>query len=89
MSDECYVPLHPSMLSSSRPLVRFFLASAALSLCGTFFFAQIDFFRRHQPGISPEKYWLPQLYRIWAPGLALVFALLLLALALERWGRRE
>jgi hypothetical protein len=77
------------MPSTYRPLARFFLASSVLSLCGTFLFAQIDFFRRHHPGISPEKYWLPQLYRIWAPGLSLALVLLLLALALERRGRRE
>jgi hypothetical protein len=43
-----------------------------LALCAmvvTYVAAQVDFLRRHQPGITPERYWWPQLTHILLPGL--------------------
>ena len=69
--------------------VRFLVASATLSLPGTYLAAQIDFVRRHSPGISPKKYWLPQLTRIWLPGLAATLIFALCAFALHRRARDD
>jgi hypothetical protein len=64
------------------PLVRLLAALSVLTLAGTYVAAQVDFVRRHEPGIDPIRYWLPQLTNIWLPGLgaALVFAGLAFAL---------
>jgi len=65
------------------------LASAALlALAATFLCAQIDFVRRHRIGITPERYWWPQLWQIWLPGLGLTAALATLAFVLHRRGPR-
>jgi hypothetical protein len=51
-----------------------------LSLCtlvGTYVAAQVDFLRRHQPGIAPERYWWPQLTHVLLPGLAAAVVLAL------------
>jgi hypothetical protein len=65
------------------------LAGAALLVAAaTVLLAQIDFARRHRIGIPPERYWLPQLQQIWAPGLGLALVLSVVALVLHRRGRR-
>lgn len=51
------------------PVARVFAAIAVLAVAGTYLAAQIDFVRRHQPGISPARFFLPQLGQIWLPGL--------------------
>ena len=80
-----------------QPIVRFSrpkrvpsaLASLAiLAVAFTFFAAQIDFARRNRIGISPERYWGPQLTRIWLPGLGLALVLGLAACVRHRRGRR-
>jgi hypothetical protein len=58
-----------------------------LSLCAlvaTYLAAQVDFLRRHQPGITPVRYWLPQATHIWAPGLGATFVLAVVGLLLAR-----
>ncbi len=52
-------------------LTRALGAAALLAAAGTFLAARIDFVRRHQPGVAPARYWVPQLTHIWLPGLAL------------------
>jgi phage tail protein X len=69
--------------------VRFLAALATLSLPATFLAAQIDFVRRHNPGIAPQKYWLPQATRIWLPGLAATLIFALAAFALHRRARGD
>jgi hypothetical protein len=69
--------------------VRILAAMATLSLPGTYLAAQIDFVRRHSPGIAPERYWLPQLTRIWLPGLAATLIFALAAFALHRRARGD
>jgi hypothetical protein len=69
--------------------VRILAALASLSLPGTYLAAQIDFVRRHSPGIAPERYWLPQLTRIWLPGLAATVIFALAAFALHRRARGD
>jgi hypothetical protein len=59
-----------------------------LAIPGTFLAAQIDFARRHHIGISPERYWRPQLLQIWLPGLAFALCTGVLALVLHRRGPR-
>ncbi len=63
---------------------RVFSSLALLALALTFLAAQIDFVRRNHIGISPERYWRPQLLQIWLPGLGLALGLGLLALGLHR-----
>jgi hypothetical protein len=61
--------------TEGQPFSILFLASAALVLgVGTFVATVADFIRRHQPGISPETYLLPQARQILAPGLGLAAA---------------
>ncbi|MGA9653265.1 MAG: hypothetical protein WBV96_05070 [Polyangia bacterium] len=62
---------------------------ATLSLPGTYLAAQIDFLRRHSPGIAPERYWLPHLIRIWLPGLAATLIFALAAFVLHRRARGD
>ena len=69
--------------------VRILAALATLGLPGTYLAAQIDFVRRHSPGIAPERYWLPQLTRIWLPGLAATLIFALAAFALHRRARGD
>lgn len=61
---------------------------AVLAVAFTFFAAQIDFARRNRIGISPERYWWPQLTQIWLPGLGLAAVLSLAAFLLHRRSRR-
>ena len=76
---------------NSSPLKRSprVLASVAvLAVAFTFLAAQVDFVRRNRIGITPERYWRPQLLQIWLPGLGLALVLLVLAFVLHRRGRR-
>jgi hypothetical protein len=80
----------PGSDSDAAPVgraVRVFATLAALALVGSYVAAQIDFIRRHQPGIAPLRYWLPQARTIWAPGLAMALICAGAALALHRWRR--
>ena len=63
-------------------------ALALLAVAFTYLAAQVDFVRRHSIGITPERYWRPQLLQIWLPGTGLALVLLVLAFALHRRGRR-
>lgn len=67
---------------------RVLAALALLAVAGTFLAAQVDFVRRNHIGITPERYWRPQLLQIWLPGLGLSLVLLVLAFVLHRRGRR-
>ena len=69
--------------------VRILAALATLGLPGTYLAAQIDFVRRHTPGILPQRHWLPQLTRIWLPGLAATLIFALAAFALHRRARGD
>jgi hypothetical protein len=62
---------------------------ALLALVGTYVAAQVDFVRRHHPGVAPARYWLPQLSQIWLPGLGAVAVLTMVAFVLERYARRK
>jgi hypothetical protein len=63
---------------------RVLASLALLAIPLTFLAAQIDFARRNHIGISPERYWRPQLMQIWLPGLGLALALGVVALVLHR-----
>lgn len=54
----------------------------------TFLAAQVDFLRRYRFGMTPERYWLPQLLQIWLPGIGLTLGLGALAFLLHRRSRR-
>jgi hypothetical protein len=69
--------------------VRLLAALATLSLPGTYLAAQIDFVRRHSPGMAPGRYWIPQLTRVWLPGLAATLIFALAAFALHRRARGD
>ncbi len=77
----------PTSLGAGRA-VRLFATLAVVALVATYVAAQVDFLRRHRPGIAPFKYWLPQARLIWAPGLGLALVCALTAFALHRWKRR-
>jgi hypothetical protein len=65
------------------------LASLAVVVASvTFLAAQVDFVRRNHIGIAPDKYWLPQLWQIWIPGLGSALMFGLLSFLLHRRGRR-
>jgi hypothetical protein len=66
---------------------RVLAALALLAVAFTFLIAQIDFVRRNRIGITPERYWGPQLLQIWLPGIGLALLLLVLAFVLHRRGR--
>jgi hypothetical protein len=68
--------------------VRLCATVALLTIVGTYVAAQVDFLRRHQPGIAPETYWIPQLLQIWAPGLAVGTLFAVSAVILHRWQQR-
>lgn len=61
--------------------------AAVLTVAGTYVAAQIDYVRRHTPGVSPARYLAPQARVIWLPGLALAAALGVLAWWLGRRAR--
>jgi len=67
---------------------RVLTALAVLAVAFTFLAAQVDFARRNRIGITPERYWRPQLLQIWLPGIGLALFLLVLAFVLHRRGRR-
>jgi hypothetical protein len=69
--------------------VRLLTALATLSLPVAYLAAQIDFVRRHSPGIAPDRYWLPQVTRIWVPGLAATLIFALAAFVLHRRPRGD
>jgi hypothetical protein len=75
--------------SRAEQAVRVFASLALLALVGTYVAAQVDFVRRHHPGVTPARYWLPQLSQIWLPGLAAAAVLAAVAFALERYARRK
>jgi hypothetical protein len=68
---------------------RLFATVAVLALVGTYVAAQVDFLRRHHPGIPVPRYWLPQLKNVWGPGLALAAVCAVTALILARWKPRR
>jgi hypothetical protein len=71
----------------ARASVRMFTTFAVLIVAGTYVAAQIDFLRRHRPGIAPIQYWWPQITHIWMPGLGT--ALLCAAIAFLLHKRRR
>jgi hypothetical protein len=87
------MPASPSPPPAARTrveqAVRVFASLALLALIGTYVAAQVDFVRRHHPGVPPARYWLPQLSQIWMPGLAGTAVLVLVAFVLERYARRK
>lgn len=70
-------------------MVRVLAGAAVLCVSGTFVAAQIDYVRRHEYGISPTRYWLPQLTHIWLPGLGAALLLAAAAFALHRRRRAD
>ena len=77
--------------ATQRPAaaVRWLTAAAVLALAGSYLAAQIDYFRRHQPGITPRRYLWPQFTHIWAPGVGVALALGIIALVLHLRARRR
>jgi hypothetical protein len=69
--------------------VRVLAALATLALSATYLATQIDFVRRHHPGIAPAQYWIPQVSHIWLPGLAATLVFALAAFALHRRARGD
>ena len=67
---------------------RVLASLALLAVASTFLAAQVDFVRRNHIGITPERYWRPQLLQIWLPGIGLALVLLVIAFVLHRRGRR-
>jgi len=67
--------------------VRILVSLAVLAAAFTVLAAQIDYGRRHTPGVSPLRYLLPQLLQIWLPGLGTSGALATAARLLWRSGR--
>jgi len=82
-------PLPNSSPRSTPRLSRVFWALTTLTFAGTFVFSQIDYLRRHQPGLDPTKYWMPQLIHIWIPGTLAATICLILAFVLERRARHD
>jgi hypothetical protein len=82
-------PPPPAVRTPAEQAVRVFASLALLALVGTYVAAQVDFVRRHHPGVDPVRYWLPQLSQIWLPGLAGAAVLAVVAFALERYARRK
>jgi hypothetical protein len=82
-------PSPPAARSRVEQAVRVFASLALLALVGTYVAAQVDFVRRHHPGVDPIKYWVPQVQQIWLPGLAGTAVLVVVAFALERYARRK
>jgi len=71
----------------SQPLakpVRLLGTLSVLVLVVTFLMAQIDLWRRHRPGLSPERYLLPQATQIWLPGLVAAALLAVAATIVHR-----
>jgi hypothetical protein len=54
--------------------IRLLASSAVVALVGTFVATEIDFIRRHRPGVSPEAFLVPQALQILAPGIGLAAA---------------
>jgi hypothetical protein len=79
----------PAARTRIEQAVRVFASLALLALVGTYVAAQVDFVRRHHPGVDPTRYWLPQLSQIWVPGLAGAAVLAVVAFVLERYARRK
>jgi hypothetical protein len=78
--------------SDRAPLARGprVLASlAVLALAATYAAAQVDLVRRHHPGIPPARYWVPQLERVWLPGLGATLLLAAAAFVLHRRSRAK
>lgn len=63
---------------------RVLAALSLLAAVGTYAAAQVDFVRRHRPGIAPGRYWIPQLTQIWLPGLVGAAVLAVAALVIHR-----
>jgi hypothetical protein len=66
---------------------RLAATGAVLAVAGTYLAAQVDYVRRHRPGVSPERYLVPQLTQIWLPGLALAATLAVITIVLRRRAR--
>jgi hypothetical protein len=83
-------PLPPEgPLDTAARAVRVLVTIALLAVVATYVAAQVDFLRRHHPGIMPARYWLPQLRTIWAPGLGLALISAAAAFAVHLWSRRR
>lgn len=67
---------------------RILMGLAVLAFVGTYVATQVDFIRRHRPGISPAAYLQPQALQILAPGLGLSAALGIAAAITVRFRRR-
>lgn len=76
---------------AERPpaLARWSLGLAIGTAVATYLAAQVDFWRRHRPGVAPNIYLAPQLWQIWVPGLAIASGLALVALMSLRAARRR
>jgi hypothetical protein len=83
------LPPEPQEGRSPGRAVRVLATLALLALVGSYVAAQVDFLRRHHPGIPPMRYWFPQLRTIWGPGLAAAVICAAGAVILHRWNRRR
>ena len=63
---------------------RLCFALALVAVVGTYVAAQVDFWRRHKPGIAPEIYLGPQFLQVWLPGILLTAILVLAGFVLHR-----
>jgi hypothetical protein len=73
---------------AARDVPRILASAALLTVALTFLLAQVDFVRRNHIGIAAERYWRPQLLRIWLPGLCIALGFCCVAFVLHRRGRR-
>jgi hypothetical protein len=74
----------PGTTGAAGRWARLTLTLALCALVITYVAAQVDFLRRHQPGITPARYWWPQATHIWMPGLAATVVLAVIGLLLAR-----
>lgn len=63
---------------------RIAATAATLTVAGTYVAAQIDYARRHRPGIAPETYLVPQITQVWLPGISAAALFAVVAFVMHR-----
>ena len=78
-------PRAPGASNRRRRAVQVLATLSLFTFVGTYVADQVDFLRRHYPGIPPIIYWWPKATQILAPGLGAAALLGLLGFVLHRW----